>query len=525
MTEAADLNPLPADPEELARCLADPLWRVTSGCLYKIIVKGDDEEEGSVLPFRPNRAQRRFIRRLWHRNLILKARQLGFTTLVCILWLDHALFNANQRCGIVAQDKDTAEAIFRDKVGFAYDNLPEVLRAQMPTAARNTREILFAHNNTSIRVATSVRGGTIHRLHVSEYGKICAKFPDKAIEVQTGSFPAVPSTGIIVIESTAEGREGDFYKRSKRAQELAQMARALGMKDYRFHFYPWWDEPKYRLDPQHVVITRDHERYFAEVEAEVHKSMGVRLVLDDWQKAWWVATFQGEAGSDDALMWREYPSYPEEAFKVSTQGAYYAQQLADTRRHGRIGDIPYLPGVPVHTFWDLGLNDVQAIWFMQEVGAQHRFIHYYENSGEGVSHYARYLQDMGFIYGRHHLPHDGAARRVTMEKPETYEDMLRKAGVKNIRIVPRIHSVTTGIQMTREAFPQCWFDEKGCAKGLVHLGNYKKEWNTRLGCWSDHPRHDEASNGADAFRQYGQDYKAGRRGASHRPKKTSWRTA
>ena len=87
------LLPLPTDAAELARCLADPEWRLFSGCLYKIMIKGDDKigadgsiEEGDsfVLPFKPNRAQKRFIRRLWHRNLILKARQLGFTTLIAV---------------------------------------------------------------------------------------------------------------------------------------------------------------------------------------------------------------------------------------------------------------------------------------------------------------------------------------------------------------------------------------------------------------------------------------------------------
>ena len=88
---AIPLNQLPSTPEELARCLADPEWRLFSGCLYKIMIKGDDGEDALVMPFKPNAAQRRFIRRLWHRNLILKARQLGFTTLIAILWLDHAL--------------------------------------------------------------------------------------------------------------------------------------------------------------------------------------------------------------------------------------------------------------------------------------------------------------------------------------------------------------------------------------------------------------------------------------------------
>ena len=111
------LVPLPTSDAELALKLADAEWRLFSGALYKIMVKGDDEaEEAMVMPFRPNRAQRRFITRLWHRNLILKARQLGFTTLIAILWLDHALFNADQRCGIIAQDRDAAKVIFRDKV-------------------------------------------------------------------------------------------------------------------------------------------------------------------------------------------------------------------------------------------------------------------------------------------------------------------------------------------------------------------------------------------------------------------------
>lgn len=507
---------LPSDPEELARCLADPMWRI--GHLYKILVKGDDEDEGTILNFKPNRAQRRFIARLHYRNLILKARQLGFTTLACILWLDHALFNANQRVGIIAQDRETAAAILRDKVKFAYERLPETLKAVMPVAASNATEILFAHNNSSIRVAVSMRGGTIHRLHVSEYGKICAKFPDKALEVMTGSLPAVPTNGIVIIESTAEGQDGDFYAKSQKAQALHDQGKKLSPKDFRFHFYAWWQEPKYRIDPAGVLVTQLHEAYFHETEAKI----GQRL--DPEQRAWYVATLEGDLGGNEQMMWREYPSYPEEAFKVSTDGAYYARQLADARRDGRITVVPYLPGYPVHTFWDLGLNDQQAIWFMQDIRGMHRFIRYYENAGEGVSHYVLKLQEFGYIYGAHYLPHDGAHQRVTLEKPETYEDMLRRMGVKNMHIVPRVLHLTTGIDMMREQFPQCWFDEKNCAEGLARVQNYKKAWNTRLGCWSSHPREDDNKNGADALRQYAQGYK-GTPAAKQRRGKSNWRVA
>jgi hypothetical protein len=133
---------VPTTPDELARCLADPMWRLCSGQLYKIMVKSDSGE-GTVVPFRPNRAQRRLMGRLWHRNIILKARQLGFTTLVAIMWLDHALFNADQRCGIIAQDREAAEVIFRDKVKLAYNSLPDEIRAARPLVRDSASELLF----------------------------------------------------------------------------------------------------------------------------------------------------------------------------------------------------------------------------------------------------------------------------------------------------------------------------------------------------------------------------------------------
>ena len=156
--------------------------------------------------------------------------------MVCIIWLDTALFSENVRCGIIAQDREAAEAIFRDKVKFAYQNLPELLRLRMPLARDSASELLFAHNNSSIRVATSMRSGTIHRLHVSEFGKICAKYPDKAVEVITGSIPAVPLNGILIIESTAEGQEGEFYNITQRAKALFDAGTELSMRDYRYHF-------------------------------------------------------------------------------------------------------------------------------------------------------------------------------------------------------------------------------------------------------------------------------------------------
>lgn len=492
-----DLAFRPKDDKELALCLADPMWRVCSGALYKIMLKSDTGD-GSVVPFMPNRSQQRFIKRMWHRNIILKARQLGFTTLIAIMWLDHALFNADQRCGIIAQDREAAEVIFRDKVKLAYDRLPEQLRLAMPLKRDSATELLFGHNNSSIRVATSMRSGTIHRLHVSEFGKIGAKYPDKAAEVVTGSLPAVPLDGIAIIESTAEGREGEFFKMSQRAEALAEQGAKLTPRDYRFHFFPWHEEPAYQV-PAIVPISDKDKEYFDKIEASENTT------LSPEQRAWYVATRDSDFGGDPEKMWQEYPSTSKEAFQVSTEGTYYAVQLTAARKAGRIGLVPLADGVPVNTFWDIGSSDGTAIWFHQKVGLAHRFIKFIEGWGEPYSFYTKQMQALGYQWGVHYLPHDAGHRRQQGNTLASPKEMLEKLGIGGTwEIVPVVSEVTHGIQLVRSIFGECWFDEAGCKDGIDHIAGYRKTWNATTATWSSQPRHDIHSEAADALRQFAQ---------------------
>jgi hypothetical protein len=493
--------------EVLAANLDDPVWRLSN--LYKIITKGDsDDDEGLVVPFRPNRAQRRLLAWLWHRNIILKARQLGFTTLIAILWLDTALFSKEPiRCGIIAQDKDTAEEIFRDKVRFAYDQLPEVLRERMPLKSATTKQLVWAHNGSSIKVATSVRGGTFHRLHVSEFGKICAKTPDKAKEVVTGSIPAVPKSGVLVIESTAEGQDGPFYTMTERARAAHEQRKVLTQKDYAFHFFAWWEAPEYVLpEDADVILTEVHHDYFNRLEGEIGRSISIG------RRKWYVATMEADFGGDAPLMWQEYPSTPKEAFQVSTDGCYYAAQLSLARKQGRVLTSIPRAAVPVNTFWDIGRGDMTTIWLHQRVGLENRFIGYYEASGEDLDHFAGWLQKQGLTFGRHYLPHDANARRIGMnaDTSRTIKEMLETLMPgQYFEIVPVVSNITAGIQATRNVFASCYFDETACAQGLKRLAGYRKEWDKTRGCWRATPLHDDNSHASDAFRQFGQEADSG----------------
>lgn len=488
---------VPTNADELKACLADPMWRICSGALYKIMVK-TDTGEGTVVPFRPNEAQRQFISRLWNRNLILKARQLGFTTLVSVLFLDHAQFNADQRCGIIAQDREAAEAIFRDKVKLAYERQPGFLKSKFPLARDSASELLFAHNNSSIRVATSMRSGTIHRLHISEFGKICAKYPDKAAEIVTGSLPAVPLDGITIIESTAEGRDGEYYAMSQRAMAAHESKKQLTERDYRFHFYPWHGEKNYRISGD-VIITEKDSEYFDNLE----KSLGI--LLDTEQRAWYVATRDADFSGDPEKMWQEYPSTPSEAFQVSTEGTYYAAQLSAARKSNRITRVPHTDGIKVNTYWDIGGGDGTGIWLEQKIGQAHHFIKYIEGWDRPYSYFIGELQKLGYVWGTHFLPHDAGHKRQQGTAMAAPIDMLKKLSIGGEwRVLPRVDEIQHGIQLVRSYFNQCSFDEEGCKEGLIHLGAYRKTWSERGQCWSDTPKHDVHSECADAFRQWAQ---------------------
>lgn len=513
MSNNTPLLPLPNNAEELEKCLADPKWRIFSGCLYKIKIKGDDflDEEGNLevaetfeLPFRPNHAQIKFLDRLWHRNIILKARQLGFTTLICILWLDHALFNANQNCGIIAQDLKIVFEIFEDKIKFAYDNLPPEIRERFPLETCNQSKMKFAHNGSSIRVATSFRSGTMHRLHISEFGKICAKFPDKAQEVVTGSIPSVPSNGILVIESTAEGRDGAFYKMVNDAQANFFARKKLSIKDYRFHFYAWWQEPKYRLDSSAVDISDADHELFDELEYRVKETMGIEMHLDPDQRAWYVVTRDNDLTGDQAKMWQEYPSFPEEAFQVATDGNYYAKDMMNLRKRGGVGDVAVLD-IPTCTWWDIGNSDGCAIWFHQTMNSQDRMIEYYEAHGQDLRHYAAEIQKRGYIYHTHFLPHDAAHQRLGDYNKSTLESLQELLPGHNFVIVPRITLLQTGIQMTRKLLKNVWFDKTRCELGIKRIEGYKKKFSKADKRYIYQPnKANGCSEGADALRQLAQ---------------------
>jgi hypothetical protein len=196
----------------------DPRWRLSN--LYTIT-----DKTGTRVPFRPNSAQMALLDDLHSANIILKARQLGFTTLCCLIYLDACIFTPNTRAGVIAHKLDDAKVIFRGKIKYPYDQLDEGLKAAAPALQDSADTLTFA-NNSSIRVSTSMRSGTLQYLHVSEFGKICAQYPEKAREIVTGALNTVEAGQFIVIESRArKARSTGCARRRARMPPWAKSCR------------------------------------------------------------------------------------------------------------------------------------------------------------------------------------------------------------------------------------------------------------------------------------------------------------
>jgi hypothetical protein len=367
-------------------------WRLSN--LYSII-----DKDGRKVPFRPNWAQEALLDDLHNQNLILKARQLGFTTFIQIFMLDACIFNSNIRAGTIAHRLDAAKVIFRDKIRFPYDNLPLGIQANCRIVKDAADELLF-QNNSSIRVGVSMRSGTLQYLHISEYGQVCARFPEKAREIRTGALNTVQAGQTVFIESTGEGQEGHYFDLCEVAKTRKRAGSPLSSMDFKFFFYPWWRAPEYEIAPEAVLIPDTFRQYFGKLEA----TQGITLTAA--QRAWYVKKAETQLGD----MKREYPSTPEEAFEASLQGAYYADPMAAAELQGRIGNHKAIKGVPVNTAWDIGVGDMNAIWFWQKLHGKIGVVGYYQNSGEGLPFYAKkldeYAERLGWQYGNHLVPHD-----------------------------------------------------------------------------------------------------------------------
>lgn len=189
------------------------------------------------------------------------------------------------------------------------------------------------------------------------------------------------------------------------------------------------------------------------------------------------------------------------SFTRGAQGSYYGKLIQKAREENRITELSVNPSLPCYTAWDIGIGDSTALWIFQPLeNGKYNFVHYYENHGENIEHYCKYLDSWkskhDIIWGRHFVPHD-------MKNDEFIAGIDRVEAARrlgfNVDVLERI-GVDEGINMSRSILPFCNFDVLHCKHGIKALDLYCKKYNDILKVYYDTPLHNQYSHGADAFR-------------------------
>lgn len=213
---------------------------------------------------------------------------------------------------------------------------------------------------------------------------------------------------------------------------------------------------------------------------------------------------------DEGLYLQEY----ECSFDRGISGSYYGTHLDALKLKGQVTSVSWEPGLLVYTAWDIGVNDNTCIIFFQIVGngTVIRIIDCYSNTGLGLDHYAKIIQEKPYKYGDHYAPHDIKVREWGGGAVTRYEK-ARQLGI-SFKLVDQI-PIIDGIENVWTHIGKFWIDAEKCRSLLNAMENYRKVWDDSKSVYLNKPLHNWASNYCDALRYMCLSiHKAGHRGLS-----------
>jgi phage terminase large subunit len=205
------------------------------------------------------------------------------------------------------------------------------------------------------------------------------------------------------------------------------------------------------------------------------------------------------ASARKAMSEEEYEQEYECSFNAGLVGAYFAKELSAAEKEGRIGKISHDPMLPVDTYWDLGINDVTSIWYVQSFRRRHRILRYQEFCGIGIPELVAQVRNTNtkYSFGRWVFPHDAKVRDFSTGKERL--QVFDSLGCRPNEVIPRVGTKMDSINAARMILPACEFDAEGCKVGLDAIAEYQRKWNSKNEVFEEAPLHNWASNGADAF--------------------------
>ena len=276
-------------------------------------------KKSEIIPFKLNYPQQKLYdvikqeKRLHKpvRIIILKARQMGFSTLTEAILFKETATKFNVSTGIITHQEDATTNLFNMSKLF-YTELPAEIRPQLLNS--NAKELIFNNKegtglNSKIRCMTAGskgvgRSATYNKLHISEL----AFWQGDKKEILTGLLQTVPYTedSMVIIESTANGF--DYYK-------TMWDEAVRGDNDYIPVFIGWNDLPEYQLPYNGFTLTQEE------------KELKIKYGLSNEQLTWRRWCIRNNCQNDIDKFKQEYPICPEEAFINSGKCYFNVQNI------------------------------------------------------------------------------------------------------------------------------------------------------------------------------------------------------
>lgn len=315
--------------EKLKRILSSPILWGENFC--KVI-----DKQGKKVQFILNPQQRELVENLDKYNIVLKSRQLGITTVSCMLSLYYAITRPSSHCMLISYSLDSANTIF-DKLKQIYDDLPQAIR---PKDIANNRKVLKFENGSKITVTTMgskeiARGSSLAFVHISEVAFCKQELVSKQIlAIEQALLP----DGRIILESTANGLN-EFSNMWERAEQRESL--------YRPFFFSWIDDKimfaeEYESFTKRYISLYGDSLTFEELEPEekTYYDLGASLKQLMWRRL-------KIANSSEQQFKQEYPATPIEAFITSGNNIFNSAKIQEEYNQRkmieRLTDIPNIP--------------------------------------------------------------------------------------------------------------------------------------------------------------------------------------
>jgi hypothetical protein len=235
------------------------------------------------------------------------------------------------------------------------------------------------------------------------------------------------------------------------------------------------------------ALMATNPRYFAETLTVDDTQCVPQEVIDE----------ERAAGVPEEMIQQEY--YCSRTAMI--RGAYFGPYLERARADKRITLVPHDPSLPVHTAWDLGVNDPTVIWFFQtDRGGSIRLIEYYEKARDelgrkGLDAVLPFLKSKPYTYGTMLAPHD--MNVVDWSTGRTRLEMASEAGLDFV-VVPKLPK-DEQIAAAQSLFPRLFFNEATTLDGIRALDNYVQEYDEIQRGFKGVPGPKWATHGADAL--------------------------